>query len=418
MKTTSKNKKIILKNIFQILFEAMLMFIGWLLLGQWVVLSVFIVLCFIELFFRLDGYWENIKKVEEDLDSIHKQKNMVQDGIDKEHDNDQRKRLVDQRTNLRNKEEKYENSRQKNVDHIKGDIVKLFIASIIAVSVIGINKFASKKEVVNSDVSGISAEGETVGMNEVVDSAPGPDLKTENTVPLENLNKAKENRTSSNEEVPNICFYLLDGICSVYLDPEEEKKIFYLEEAIDAETQVREHVTSLLVKNQEDSFSKEASSIENAAIEQASNDEAEFKMDINEAEECIKIGDFDRWNNCVRDANDLVEIIDTRIKVVEAGRGNRQLCFMVANDYQILAYECIRQNKDATMILNFYMKAIDWAEKALTYDVSPDVKQDIYNYIIGRYQDIMNCVSISEDIRVQAETIHDAMENIMNGLIF
>lgn len=106
-------------------------------------------------------------------------------------------------------------------------------------------------------------------------------------------------------------------------------------------------------------------------------------------------------------SSELEDIIQKRLALWESGRRNSNIAFLLANNYQTYALEFQNQGGNPNTKLYYYLEAIAWSEKALSYEWANS--KTIFNYIKARYKDIADLQDIPESTREAAQAIYDAM---------
>ena len=114
-------------------------------------------------------------------------------------------------------------------------------------------------------------------------------------------------------------------------------------------------------------------------------------------------------------SNLLDEVIEGRVELFES-YPNGTLAWLLANSYQIYAFNYLKQTNEVNSILYLYMKSIYYSQKSLEFEMDIEGKNKIIKYIQMRYKDIADCEILDNEIRVRAYEIYDAIDNALNIL--
>lgn len=114
-------------------------------------------------------------------------------------------------------------------------------------------------------------------------------------------------------------------------------------------------------------------------------------------------------------SNLLDEVIEGRVELFES-YPNGTLAWLLANSYQIYAFNYLKRTNEANSILYLYMKSIYYSQKSLEFEMDIEGKNKIIKYIQMRYKDIADCEILDNEIRVRAYEIYDAIDNALNIL--
>ncbi len=107
----------------------------------------------------------------------------------------------------------------------------------------------------------------------------------------------------------------------------------------------------------------------------------------------------------------LDEIIDAREELFKI-YPNATMSWLLANNYQIYAYNYLTQTTEANSILYFYMQSIYYAKMSLEFDIDAEDKEMRIKYIYMRYKDIASCNILDDEIRFRAFEISQAIDNV------
>lgn len=144
------------------------------------------------------------------------------------------------------------------------------------------------------------------------------------------------------------------------------------------------------------------------------NAEKRFENRISETKD---ISTYEEWSKEAPHSSELDEIIAGRELLgtshVGDGKGNSEIWWNLANDYQKYATEFEEQTENEEAILYYYSMSIYSCIEALQYDISSEEQRMILNYMRGRYEDLCYYKStIPIEYKKRAEQISDCLREL------
>jgi len=224
----------------------------------------------------------------------------------------------------------------------------------------------------------------------VMDYSAGTDEKQEiKKDKTEEYASEKNQEEDKRDELSMDIEFCLDNINEAKLLGHEDDEQFFVIEvsAEDFRLKAIDYVQALLRSNKKDTYTNHLTTSEEVSIDSASLQENIFLGNIKKAEEIRLEGDYQKWAEALPCATTLEkDIIEPRVELAESGKCNAELAFLIANNYQRLALEYLRQEGDSEKILYYYVKSIIWTINTLEYKSLE--KEMYFHYLKARYKDI------------------------------
>lgn len=126
------------------------------------------------------------------------------------------------------------------------------------------------------------------------------------------------------------------------------------------------------------------------------------------------------WKQTVPNSDSLVKICKQRENIIDKGYHDFRFCFLLSNNFQMLADEFLAVSNDANepfedydAVLYYYCQSINADKKALTFSVSVEEKICCLDRIATRYQDISCVKGIDAKTREKAEIISKSINEYL-----
>lgn len=233
--------------------------------------------------------------------------------------------------------------------------------------------------------------------------------------PVEGTKPQTDTENASEQTIQfNMHFYLDDLNEIKDIEYEDDKKYFFTGERNDIKftENVKKHLEHILSLDYPDTYNGCLTIIEENYISKAAEKEEDFDKSIEAVQRYAAEQNYFMWKEFLKHSSDFNnEVIVPRLKLVEAGKCNAVIAFLIANDYQLLADEHKRQGGNYNTVLYYYIKSIIWTEKALSY--CSEKKEQYFSYLKSRYRDIKDTEIFCEKCYEYwnfAKKVYDAME--------
>lgn len=218
------------------------------------------------------------------------------------------------------------------------------------------------------------------------------------------------------DSVSTISFCLNESVIPE-LEQEQAESVFYVLYE-NGEEVVRKHVNEL------DSIKIASGTLswtegEKANIEAASIAEKEFNKKVEKAKSYKERRLMEEWQKNVPSVSNYKnDVAEVRVRIIEAGKGNSEICVLTAHDFKYIADEYEKQDKSYQAVIYYWGVCIIYMEKALSYDDMPETAwKGHYHYLRSRYKDIAdylekNWDKIEEEDKAQYAQWKDAAKQI------
>lgn len=260
----------------------------------------------------------------------------------------------------------------------------------------------------------VSENAETKKPDSYADSGESRELEDMLQTLLQTISQSEV--TVSYEEIVNISFCLNESVIPS-LEEQDTEKIFYVLYQ-DGGDVVVNHVDNLWAGDKTSGTWK-LTKEEEGDIALASIKENFFTEKVEEAKAYKEKRKIDEWQDTVPDVCDYkTNVMEDRISIIDDGKADGEICFLVANNHQYIGNEYKSQNKEYEAVIYYWGKSIIYTEEGLMYgDLSEEQRNTYYRYLKARYKDIADYIGqvwnqIEEGDKEMYEEWRDAARRI------